>query len=152
MVLIALEASPIPFEKQSIEGIEAHVLTEPAPTPFPLAPALFKLDDYIVAASNTELAAKIIATHRGDEAGLTGTDEFQRLAKGLDLKGNHFFFASELIGKTVAPIIEAAMEAQPLPPGFPKIDLKTAYNMQMLGLVRMEKDGTSVENHSSINL
>ncbi len=152
MVLIALEASPIPFEKQSIEGIEAHVLTEPAPTPFPLAPALFKLDDYIVAASNTELAAKIIATHRGDEAGLTGTDEFQRLAKGLDLKGNHFFFASELIGKTVAPIIEAAMETQSLPPGFPEIDLKTAYNMQMLGLVRMEADGIIFENHSTSEL
>jgi hypothetical protein len=152
MVLIALEASPIPFEEQSIGGIEAHVLTEPAPTPFPLAPALFKLDDYIVAASNTELAAKIIATHRGDEAGLTGTDEFQRLAKGLDLKGNHFFFASEKIGKTVAPIIEAAMEAQPLPDGFPKIDLKTAYNMQMLGLVRMEPDGFIVENHSTSGL
>jgi hypothetical protein len=148
MVLIALEASPIPFEKQSIEGIEAHVLTEPAPTPFPLAPALFKLDNYIVAANNTELAAKIIATHRGDEPGLTGTDEFQRLAKGLDLKGNHFFFASEKTGKTVAPIIEAAMEAQPLPPGFPEIDLKTAYNMQMLGLVRMEADGIIFESHS----
>jgi hypothetical protein len=152
MVLIALEASPIPFEKQSIEGIEAHVLKEPAPTPFPLAPALFKLDDYIVAASNTELAAKIIATHRGDEAGLTGTDEFRRLAKGLDLKGNHFFFASELIGKTVAPIIEAAMETQPLPTGFPEIDLKTAYNMQMLGMIRVEKDGFVVENHSSSGL
>jgi len=152
MVLIALKTSPIPFEKQSIGGIEAHVLTEPAPTPFPLAPALFKLDDYIVAASNTELAGKIIATHRGDEAGLTGTDEFQRLAKGLDLKGNHFFFASELIGKTVAPIIEAAMETQPLPPGFPEIDLKTAYNMQMLGLVRVEKDGFVVENHASSGL
>ena len=148
MVLIALEASPIPFEKQSIEGIEAHVLTEPAPTPFPLAPALFKLDDYIVAANNTELAAKIIATHRGDEPGLTGTDEFQRLAKGLDLKGNHFFFASEKIGETVAPIIEAAMETQSLPPGFPEIDLKTAYNMQMLGLVRMEADGIIFESHS----
>ena len=152
MVLIALEASPIPFEKQSIEGIEAHVLTEPAPTPFPLAPALFKLDDHIVAASNSELAAKIIATHRGDEAGLTGTDEFQRLAKGLDLKGNHFFFASEKIGKTVAPIIEAAMEAQPLPPGLPEIDLKAAYNMQMLGMIRVEKDGVVVENHSSSGL
>ena len=152
MVLIALEASPIPFEKQSIEGIEAHVLTEPVSTPFPLAPALFKLDDYIVAASNTELAAKIITTHRGDKAGLTGTDEFQRLAKGLDLKGNHFFFASEKIGKTVAPIIEAAMEAQPLPPGFPEIDLKTAYNMQMLGLVRVEADGIIFENHSTSGL
>ena len=152
MVLIALEASPIPFEKQSIEGIEAHVLTEPAPTPFPLAPALFKLDDYIVAASNTELAAKIIATHRGDKAGLTGTDEFQRLAKGLDLKGNHFFFASELIGKTVAPIIETAMEANPLPPGFPDIDWAAAYNMQTLGLVRVEADGFVFENHSTSGL
>ena len=46
-----------------------------------------------------------------DESGLTNTEEFQRLAKGLDLKGNHFFFASEQIGKTIAPIIEAAMEA-----------------------------------------
>ena len=152
MILIALETSPVPFEKQSIEGIEAHVLTEPAPTPFPLAPALFKLDDHIVAASNSKLAAKIIATHRGDEAGLTSTDEFQRLAKGLDLKGNHFFFVGELIGKTVAPIMDAAMEAQPLPPGFPDFDLEAAYNMQTLGLVRVEADGIVFENHSTSGL
>jgi len=152
MVLIALKTSPIPFEKQSIGGIEAHVLTEPAPTPFPLAPALFKLDDYIVAASNTELAAKIIASHKGDEGGLTSTEEFQRLAKGLDLKGNHFFFASEQIGKTIAPIIEAAMEANPLPTGFPNFDLETAANMQMLGMIRVEQDGFVVENHSSSGL
>jgi len=152
MILIALESSPAPFEKQTIEGIEAHVLTESAPTPFPLAPALFKLDDHLVAASNAELAAKIIASHKGDEGGLTSTEEFQRLAKGLDLKGNHFFFASEQIGKTIAPIIEAAMEANPLPTGFPNFDLETAANMQMLGMIRVEQDGFVVENHSSSGL
>ena len=152
MILIALESSPAPFEKQTIEGIEAHVLTESAPTPFPLAPALFKLDDHLVAASNAELAAKIIASHKGDESGLTSTDEFQRLAKGFDLKGNHFFFASEQIGKTIAPIIEAAMEANPLPTGFPNFDLETAANMQMLGMIRVEQDGFVVENHSSSGL
>jgi len=152
MILIALESSPAPFEKQTIEGIEAHVLTESAPTPFPLAPALFKLDGHLVAASNPELAAKIIASHKGDESGLTSTEEFQRLAKGLDLKGNHFFFASEQIGKTIAPIIETAMEANPLP-GFPNFELtETATNMQMIGIIRVEQDGFVVENHSSSGL
>ena len=152
MILIALESSPAPFEKRTIEGIEAHVLTESAPTPFPLAPALFKLDGHLVAASNAELAAKIIASHKGAEDGLTSTEEFQRLAKGLDLKGNHFFFASEQIGKTIAPIIEAAMEANPLPTGFPNFELETATNMQMIGIIRVEQDGFVVENHSSSGL
>ena len=150
MLLIALESSPAPFEKQTIEGIEAHVMTELAQTPFPLTPVLFKLDNHLVAASNIELAAKIIASHTGDESGLTGTEEFQRLSNGLDLKGNHFFFASKEIGKTIGPIIEAAIEASPLPPDLPSFDMETAANIQILGIIRVEPDGFVLESHSSI--
>jgi len=152
MLFEALESSGAPIEVKTVSGIEMRVITEPAPLPIPLAPAIFRLGDYLVVANTEDLAKRMVAAHNGDEPGLTGTDEFQRLAKGLDLKGNHFFFASEQIGKTVAPIVEAAMAAQPLPPGFPEIDLKTAYNMQMLGLVRVESDGFVVENHSTSGL
>jgi len=152
MLFEALDSAGAPLETKTVSGIEMRVITEPAPLPIPLAPAIFRLGDYLVVANTEDLAKRMVAAHNGDESGLTGTDEFQRLAKGLDLKGNHFFFASEQIGKTVAPIVEAAMAAQPLPPGFPEIDLKTAYNMQMLGLVRVEPDGFVVENHSTSGL
>jgi len=152
MLFEALDSAGAPIEVKTVSGIEMRVITEPAPLPIPLAPAIFRLGDYLVVANTEDLAKRMVAAHNGDESGLTGTDEFQRLAKGLDLKGNHFFFASEQIGKTVAPIVEAAMAAQPLPPGFPEIDLKTAYNMQMLGLVRVEPDGFVIENHSTSGL
>ena len=48
--------------------------------------------------------------------------------------------------------MDAAMEAQPLPPGFPDFDLEAAYNMQTLGLVRVEADGIVFENHSTSGL
>ena len=147
-----LESSGAPIEVITVSGIEMRVITESAPLPFPLAPAIFRLGDYLVVANTEDLAKRMVAAHNGDESGLTGTDEFKRLAKGLDLKGNHFFFASEIIGKTVAPIIEAAMENAELPPGFPEIDWAAAYNMQMLGLVRVEPDGFVVENHSTSGL
>ncbi|MBC8244651.1 MAG: hypothetical protein H8E20_09675 [Verrucomicrobia bacterium] len=152
MLFEALESAGAPLEIKTVSGIEMRVITEPAPIPVPLAPAIFRLGDYLVAANTEALAKRMVAVHSGDESGLTGTDEFQRLAKGLDLKGNHFFFASEQIGKTVAPIIEAAMAAQPLPPGFPEIDWAAAYNMQTLGLIRVEPDGFVMENHSTSGL
>ena len=152
MLFEALESSGAPIEVKTVSGIEMRVITESATLPFPLAPAIFRLGDYLVVANTEDLAKRMVAAHNGDKSGLTGTDEFKRLAKGLDLKGNHFFFASEIIGKTVAPIIEAAMENAELPPGFPEIDWAAAYNMQMLGLVRVEPDGFVVENHSTSGL
>lgn len=136
------------MEKRTVAGIEMLVITEPAPLPVPLAPAFFRLGDFFVIANTEDLAKRIVATHNGDEKGLTTTDEFQRLAKGLDLKGNHFFFAGDKIGKTMGPIVKQAMEADGMPGNFLGMDWENAYDMQTLGVVRVGKDGIMVENQS----
>ena len=96
------------MEKRTVAGIEMLVITEPAPMPVPLAPAFFRLGDFFVIANTEDFAKRIVATHNGDEKNLTTTEEFQRLAKGLDLKGNHFFFAGDKIGKAINPIMQQA--------------------------------------------
>jgi len=136
------------MEKRTVAGIEMLVITEPAPMPVPLAPAFFRLGDFFVIANTEDFAKRIVATHNGDEKNLTTTEEFQRLAKGLDLKGNHFFFAGDKIGKAINPIMQQAMQADGIPENFLGMDWENSYDMQTLGVVRMDKDGIMLENHS----
>ena len=89
-----------------------------------------------------------MAIHNGDEKGLADTEEYKRLAKGLNLKGSHFFYAGNKIGETMSPIIQQAMQADGMPEGFLGLDFGNAYDMQTLGVVRVDKNGITVENHS----
>ena len=148
-VLAALRQAGGPdMEKRTVAGIEMLVITEPAPLPVPLAPAFFRLGDFFVIANTEDLAKRIVAIHNGDEKGLADTEEYKRLAKGLNLKGSHFFYAGNKIGETMSPIIQQAMQADGMPEGFLGLDFGNAYDMQTLGVVRVDKNGITVENHS----
>ena len=151
-VLSALQQAGGPqMEKRTVAGIEMLVITEPAPLPVPLAPAFFRLGDFFVIANTEALAKRIVATHNGDEKKLTTTDEFQRLAKGLDLNGNHFFFASEkvsAVGTVMSPAIQQLLQEAPIPQNSLNLDWKGTLDIQSLGVVRMEKEGIMIENQS----
>jgi len=151
-VLGALQQAAGPqMEKRNVAGVEMLVITEPAPLPVPLAPAFFRLGDFFVIANTEALAKRIVASHNGDEKNLTTTDEFQHLAKGLDLKGNHFFFASEkvsAVGTVMSPAIQQLLQEAPIPQNSLNLDWKGTLDIQSLGVVRMEKDGIMVENQS----
>ena len=147
--LAALQQAGGPdMEKRTVAGIEMLVITEPANLPVPLAPAFFRLGDFFVIANKEDFAKRIVAIHNGDEKGLTDTEEYKRLAKGLNLKGSHFFYAGNKIGETMSPIIQQIMQADGMPEGFLGLDLENAYDMQTLGVVRVDKNGITVENHS----
>ena len=140
------------IEKKTVSGIEMLVVNEPVPMPIPFAPAVFRLGKFLVVANTEDLAKQIVATQNGSKKNLSSTEEFQRLAKDLELKANHFFFASEQVGSTMSPILKQAMNAGGLPEGFLGLDSNDSYNLQTLGVIRMDTDSIMVENHSQNGL
>ena len=91
-----------PMLKQSVEnGITMHTLTPPEelPVPIDLTPTLMQAGDYIVLTSSQKLAKDILAVQSGKSEGLAGTEEFKRLANGLNLQGNQLHFMSSRLGK-----------------------------------------------------
>ena len=52
------------------------------------------------------------------------------------------------IGKAINPIMQQAMQADGIPENFLGMDWENSYDMQTLGVVRMDKDGIMLENHS----
>ena len=91
-----------PMLKQSVEnGITIHTLTPPEelPVPIDLTPTLMQTGDYIVLTSSQKLAKDILAVQSGKSEGLAGTEEFKRLANGLNLQGNQLHFMSSRLGK-----------------------------------------------------
>ena len=136
------------IEKKTVSGIEMLVVNEPLPIQIPLAPAVFRLGNYLIIASTEDSAKQIVSTQNGSNKNLGSTEEFQQLSKGLELKANHFFFASEQIGSTMSPIIKQAMSTGGLPEGLLDLESDNSYNLQTLGVIRMEADGIMVENHS----
>ena len=136
------------IEKKTVSGIEMLVVNESVPMPIPLAPAVFRLGNYLVVASTEDSAKQIVSTQNGTKKNLSSTEEFQQLSKGLELIGNHFFFASEQIGSTMSPILKQAISAGGLPEGLLDLESDNSYNLKTLGIIRMEADGIMVENHS----
>ena len=136
------------IEKKTVSGIEMLVVNELVPMPIPVAPAVFRLGNYLVVASTEDSAKQIVSTQNGTKKNLSSTEEFQQLSKGLELIGNHFFFASEQIGSTLSPILKQAISAGGLPEGLLDLESDNSYNLKTLGIIRMEADGIMVENHS----
>ena len=136
------------IEKKTVSGIEMLVVNESVPMPIPVAPAVFRLGNYLVVASTEDSAKQIVSTQNGTKKNLSSTEEFQQLSKGLELIGNHFFFASEQIGSTMSPILKQAISAGGLPEGLLDLESDNSYNLKTLGIIRMESDGIMVENHS----
>ena len=140
------------IEKKTVSGIDMLVVNEPIPMPIPFAPVIFRLDNYLVVASTEDSAKQIVATQNGSKKNLSSTEEFQRLAKELDLKANHFFFANEQFGSTMSPILKQAMSSGGIPEGFLGLDSADSYSLQTLGVIRMNTDSIMVENHSQNGL
>jgi hypothetical protein len=104
---LGLQMKPV-----DVAGVTVHQLPQMDPLPFPLQPSLFKLGDYLVITSDPEMAAKVIAVHTGAEAGLKGTAEFQKLARGMEMKGNQFSFVSGRVTELFGDVIKQSLDAQ----------------------------------------
>ena len=90
-------AALMPLQPVDLGGVTISQLPEPMPLPdLPVAiqPAMFQAGDYLVITSTPALAQKVVAVHNGQNQGIKGTPEFQKMSKGLPLKGNQLFYVS----------------------------------------------------------
>jgi len=77
-----------------------------------LQPALFQAGEYLVLASDPGLATRVMVTAQGKVPGLAATPEFNKYAKGLDLKGNQIRFISPRVvelGKDAIEMMKRSM-------------------------------------------
>ena len=72
------------IEKKTVSGIEMLVVNESVPMPIPVAPAVFRLGNYLIVASTEDSAKQIVSTQNGTKKNLSSTEEFQQLSKGLE--------------------------------------------------------------------
>ena len=157
MISQALEAQGSPMEEQTINGTKSMVFTEASPFPFPVSPTMFNLDNHFILASSTELAKKIITTHQGNEPGLTSTEEYKRMAKGLNTEANHLLYVSKRFGESLGPVIKSAIESagdlssvipidtNNLPFDISHLNLNEIINFQILAFIRNNEDGIMIQ-------
>ena len=53
----------------------------------------------------------IILDHSGQDSGLQGTPEFQKLTRGMDLKGNQFSFMSDRMGQMYEQVMKQMLSS-----------------------------------------
>lgn len=85
-------------------------MNQPLPLPFPVQPMLARSGDYLWLASTGSLLTEARQVRSGNTPGLKTTAEFQRLSRGLPLRGNSFGFVSERFGSTLAGIQDTFMK------------------------------------------
>jgi hypothetical protein len=160
MISQALEAQGAPMEEQTINGTKSLVFTEASPFPFPISPTMFNLDNHFILASSTELAKKIITTHQGNEPGLTSTEEYKRMAKGLNTEANHLLYVSKRFGESLGPVIKSAIKSASdlsstipidtnnFPFDISRLNLNEIINFQILAFIKNNEDGIMIQLQS----
>ena len=128
----------------------------PLPLPFPVSvqPALCQVGDYLIVATSPALAKKVIAVHSGQDSGLQGTPEFQKLAQGMDLKGNQISYMSERVGKLYEQAVKQMLSSGPgndLPPPVENLVLKlmTMGVSSAMAVTQVQADGFVIQSHTS---
>ena len=128
----------------------------PLPLPFPVSvqPAMCQVGQYLIVATSPELAKKVIAVHSGQDSGLQGTPEFQKLARGMDLKGNQFSFMSDRMGQMYEQVMKQMLSSglgNDMPPPVEKMVLKimTMGVSASFTIGKMESDGMMIQSHTT---
>ena len=127
----------------------------PLPLPFPVSvqPAMCQVGEYLIVATSPELAKKVIAVHSGQDSGLQGTPEFQKLTRGMDLKGNQFSFMSDRMGQMYEQVMKQMLSSagNDMPPPVEKMVLKimTMGVSASVTIGKMESDGMMIQSHTT---
>ena len=127
----------------------------PLPLPFPVSvqPAMCQVGEYLIVATSPELAKKVIAVHSGQDSGLQGTPEFQKLARGMDLEGNQFIFMSDRMGQMYEQVMKQMLSSagNDMPPPVEKMVLKimTMGVSASVTIGKMESNGMMIQSHTT---
>ncbi len=107
-----LALGPIKPQK-SMAGTNELTAMMPLPLPVPLQVTMLKTDGYVIVCSSLALAKEIIAIKSGETPGLTASEEFQRLSKGIAQDGNQFQYVSARMGQTLQQLQQSAAKDAP---------------------------------------
>ena len=112
-----------------------------------------QVGEYLIVATSPELAKKVIAVHSGQDSGLQGTPEFQKLARGMDLKGNQFSFMSDRMGQMYEQVVKQMLSSagNDMPPPVEKMVLKimTMGVSASVTVGKMESNGMMIQSHTT---
>lgn len=98
-----------PITKTNIVNLD--MLSMPLPMGLPFSPTVGQSGDFFFVASHPRHVENFLGVRDGKTRGLKATDEFKKLAAGLDLQGNFFSFVGERFGKAINDAVMAQAEA-----------------------------------------
>lgn len=159
--LLESPAAGVPVQKETIGDTTLYTVQPPAPLPVPLdfSPTLMQAGEYLVLTTSKQLAKNVLAVQSGDVPGLKSTEEFKRLAKGVNLNGNQIHFLSSRVqeeyGAIVQKLIKAASKEGDVPPQAMALIEKMYAGpageaaASQLGILRVTPEGVVVETHTT---
>ena len=155
-MLEGLISTQIPLQPVDLGGVTMSQLPQPMTLPdLPVAiqPAMFQVGDYLVIASTPALANKVITVHNEQSQGLKGTAEFQKMSKGMPLKGNHIMYVSGRVKALSENIFKQSLLSE-MGDGLPKpveemiTKFTTMGSSAGLSVVQMHNDGMVMHTHT----
>ena len=93
------------------EGMRMRTMPLPAPVPIPLRPSIARAGDYFYFASTDTMIREMLAVRVGKQPGLKSTEEFKRIALGVQERGNSLVFVSPRFSRAISELQTAALEA-----------------------------------------
>ena len=151
-----LVSAQMPLQPVDLGRVTISQLSQPMVLPglpIPLQPAMFQVGGYLVITSSPALANKVIAVHNGQSQGLKGTLEFQKMSKGLPLKGNQLFYMSDRLSALSAKMVKESLSTG-MGGGLPKpmedllTKLMTMGSSANLSVVQMQSEGMVMQTHT----
>jgi len=115
MVQEFAESMGMPLAEVDLGRVKAFQFPQTIPMPpmpdMNVQPVAFQSGGYFILTSSPALAAQVIATRANPDTGLRGTAEFQKLTKGMELKGNQFTFMSSRVQGLYGKLIKQQLAA-----------------------------------------
>src|SRR5439155_18764529 len=94
------------------EGLRMRTMPgRPVPVPIPLRLSIARAGDYFYFGSTDTLIREMLAVRGGKQPGLKSSEEFKRIASGVQEQGNSLVFVSPRFTRAISEVQAAALSA-----------------------------------------
>ena len=93
------------------EGLRMRTMPVPVPVPIPLRLSIARAGDYFYFGSTDTLIREMLAVRGGKQPGLKSSEEFKRIASGVQEQGNSLVFVSPRFTRAISEVQAAALSA-----------------------------------------
>jgi len=92
-------------------GLRIRTMPVPLPVPITLRPSIARAGDYLYFGSTDTIIREMLAVRAGKQLGLKTTEEFKRMASGVQEQGNSMVFVSPRFTRTISELQMGALAA-----------------------------------------